>query len=228
MNVLVVDDEPTARDVVKAYLEQDGYRVYVVDNGSDALTYFYNEIVDFVLLDLMLPDISGEEICREIRKTSNIPIIMLTAKSAESDRLQGLDLGADDYLVKPFSPRELLARIRTILRRTKPLSTQRQIFYAPSLTIIPEEHRVFSQNQEVTLTKQELSLLLLLAENPGIVFTRTKLLDRAFDMAYEGDERTVDVHIKNLRRKIELDTKNPVYIETVYGVGYRFAKHNES
>nr|WP_276508957.1 response regulator transcription factor [Entomospira culicis] len=220
----MVDDEPTARDVVKAYLEREDYRVFVSENGKEALIYFYNEVVDFVILDLMLPDISGEEICREIRKTSNIPIIMLTAKSEESDRLAGLDLGADDYIVKPFSPKELVARIRTILRRVKPLAVQKELFYPPSLKIIPDEHRVIVDNEEVTLTKQELSLLLLMAENPGIVFTRAKMLDRAFDMAFDGDERTVDVHIKNLRRKIEPDSRKPIYIETVYGVGYRFTK----
>ncbi|NIZ46861.1 response regulator transcription factor [Entomospira nematocerorum] len=224
MNILVVDDEPTARDVVRAYLEKEGYRVFTTDSGVEALLYFRNEVLDFVILDLMLPDVSGEDICREIRKTSMIPIIMLTAKSEETDRLIGLDLGADDYLIKPFSPRELVARIRTILRRVKPLSIQKELFYEPGLTIIPEEHRVFCHKEEVVLTKQELTLLLLMAENPGIVFTRAKMLDRAFDMAFEGDERTVDVHIKNLRRKIEPEPRKPIYIETVYGVGYRFRK----
>lgn len=224
MNVLLVDDEPTARDVVKVYLEREGYRVFISESGKESLIYFHNQIIDFVILDLMLPDLSGEEVCKEIRKTSSIPIIMLTAKSEESDRLIGLELGADDYVVKPFSPKEILARMRTILRRVKPLSVQRELFYPPGLTIIPEEHRVLIDGVDVSLTRQELSLLLLMAENPGIVFTRAKMLDRAFDMAFDGDERTVDVHIKNLRRKIEADSRRPVYIETVYGVGYRFAK----
>jgi len=222
MNILVVEDEPKALSVVRAYLEREGHRVFEAMDGERALALFDSLDIDFVVLDLMLPDVSGEEICLRIRSSSRVPIIMLTAKAAEADRLNGLDIGADDYLVKPFSPRELVARVNAILRRVNPLESAQTLLFEGGLAIRIAEQRVFLNDTPVLLTPAEYRILLTLARRPFEVFTREQLILRAFGDSYDGYDRVVDVHVKNIRQKIEADPRRPVYIQTVYGTGYRF------
>lgn len=222
MNILLVDDEKTARFAARAYLEREGHTVYEAKDGREALDLFDERAIDFVVLDLMLPMISGEDVCREIRRSSNAPIIMLTAKGAEEERLNGLDLGADDYIVKPFSPRELVARVKTIMRRLQPATVEPVLRFKGGLILYLAEKRAEAAGAPIDLTRQEFNLLHLLARNPKIAFTREHLLAKAFAMAYEGSDRTIDTHIKNLRKKIEADARHPHYIETVHGLGYRF------
>lgn len=224
--ILVVDDEMNILNVVRAYLEKNGYQVYIAENGEAALQLFSHLQPDLIILDLMLPDAAGEDICRQIRKKSDIPIIMLTAKSHEDDKINGLMLGADDYLVKPFSPRELVARVFTLLRRTRSVTEHKdQVlhFTGGKLQINPETHEVTLDGETITLTPIEFKLLLTLASHPKKVFSRLELVNLIQGYAYEGYERTVDVHIKNLRQKLRDDPKKPAYIATVFGVGYRFA-----
>ncbi len=222
--IVVIEDEEQVLEVVKAYLEKDGYDVYAATRGKDGLALFYKNNPHLIILDLMLPDISGEEICKQIRKQSNIPILMLTAKSAVEERIAGLGLGADDYLVKPFSPKELLMRIRTVLRRSMPtqLLADELSFYRDDLRINSVEHKVYKKGQDANLTPAEYKLLMLFIRNPNQVFSRDHLIDKVFGMDFEGSDRTVDAHIKNIRRKIEDDSKNPKYIVTVFGIGYKF------
>jgi DNA-binding response OmpR family regulator len=223
--ILVVDDEPNILSVVRAYLEKNGYDVYVAETGEEGVRLFEHLSPDLIILDLMLPDASGEELCRGFRKGSDVPIIMLTAKSREDDKIHGLMLGADDYVVKPFSPRELVARVYTLLRRTKGDEGKRgreRHFSSGELTINPETHEVLLQGVPVSLTPNEYKLLLALSSYPKKVFSRLELINQIQGYAYEGYERTVDVHIKNLRQKLEDDPKNPRFIATVFGVGYRF------
>lgn len=222
-NILVVDDEESIVSVVKAYLEKEGYGVFTAYNGNEALDKFNQEMVHLVILDLMLPDLSGEEVCRKIRLESQIPIIMLTAKIYEADRIYGLDIGADDYITKPFSPKELVARVRAILRRigTDEIRASILTFSDGDLTIELNRMKVKKQGQLVDLTATEYKLLCLLAQNAGKVFTREDLIVKVLGYDYDGYDRTIDTHIKNLRHKIE-DQHNK-YILTVYGVGYQFA-----
>ncbi len=225
--IIVIDDERSVQEVVRAYLERDGYLVYVAANGQDGLSLTERMRPALVVLDLMLPDIPGEELCRRIRGRSDIPILMLTAKASEEERVEGLLLGADDYLVKPFSPRELVARVRAILRRSHGPSTPRvpvMSFDEGRLEIDTVEHRVRSQGIEVDLTPNEYKLLTALASYPGRVYSRLELVNQVQGHDYDGYERTIDVHVKNLRKKIEPDPQHPRYIETVVGVGYRLAK----
>ncbi|MDO9508489.1 MAG: response regulator transcription factor [Thermovirgaceae bacterium] len=222
MNILVVEDEPKALSVVRAYLERDGHRVLEAMDGERALLLFETVPVDFVILDLMLPDICGEEVCRRIRASSQIPIIILTAKAAEADRLKGLEGGADDYLVKPFSPRELVARVNAVLRRVSPLESMRVLRFSGGLSIHLEEQGVFAGKRQISLTPAEYRLLLTMARRPLQAFTREQLIARAFDESYEGCDRVIDVHIKNLRQKIEQDPRHPLFIQTIFGTGYRF------
>jgi two-component system OmpR family response regulator len=222
MNVLVVEDEPKALSVVRAYLEREGHTVFEAMDGERALSLFGAFDIDFVVLDLMLPDRSGEEICLNIRSSSQVPIIMLTAKASEADRLNGLGSGADDYLVKPFSPRELVARVNAIMRRVRPLESAQTLRFSGGLSIYVAEQRVFLNDGLVSLTPAEYRILLALARRPFEAFTRDQLIVRAFGDAYDGYDRVVDVHIKNIRQKIEADPRRPVYIQTVYGTGYRF------
>ena len=220
--VLLVDDEPSVHDVVRAYLERDGFRVYSATSGSDGLRLALTKAPQVVVLDLMLPDVSGERICRELRSRSDVPILMLTAKSAEDDRVLGLELGADDYIVKPFSPREVVARIKAVLRRSDPGEPLVSIgSFEGGLTIDAPRRRVTLGGKTVALTASEFELLSALATYPGRVYSRAELLDRLPGDSLGSDERTVDAHVKNIRRKIESDPHAARVIETVHGVGYR-------
>lgn len=225
LKILLVDDEEKILQVLKAYLEKEGFLVYTASNGREGLDYFEGKSPDLAVLDLMLPDISGEEICQRIRGKSDIPILMLTAKIEVEDKVNGFSLGADDYLTKPFSPRELVARIKALLRRTgasQVIHNDVLSFNDGDLEIDVYSYEVRKKNQGVSLTPNEFRILLTLAKHPGRVFSRWELINVALGYDYEGYERTIDTHIKNLRQKIEDDSKNPVYVLTVYGVGYKF------
>ncbi len=220
--ILVVDDEIQITEVIRAYLEKEGYKVYTAHNGNDAISIFKRESIDFVVLDLMLPDLSGEEICKIIRVKSQVPILMLTAKAEEEDRVTGLYLGADDYLVKPFSPKELVARIKTIFRRTEKDFIKADIieFNKGDLLIDSNKMELKKKGELVDLTPTEFKIVMALAQNPNRVFSREDLINKVLGIDYEGYDRTIDTHIKNIRQKIE--DENIKYIHTVYGVGYKF------
>lgn len=222
--ILVVDDEINLLNVIKDYLLRESYEVYTTTRGNKAIEIFHEIEPDFIILDLMLPDISGEEICKQIRKESDVPILMLTAKSSIDDKVTGLYIGADDYLTKPFSPRELVGRVRAIIRRTKGNSELTDIleFNNKDLYIDIPKHIVVKSGKTVSLTPSEFKVLLTLAQNPNKVFSRSHLVSLAFGHNFDGYDRTVDTHIKNLRQKIEDNVKEPKYIVTVYGVGYKF------
>ena len=225
--IVVIDDEPSVREVVRGYLEKDGYLVYVAGNGQEGLALAERAKPGLIVLDLMLPDVSGEEICREIRSRSDVPILMLTAKASEDERVGGLALGADDYLTKPFSPRELVARVRAVLRRTQGSETplvEVLSFDEGALEIDTVWHEVRREGEAVELTPNEYRLLVTLARYPGRVYSRFELINHVQGYDFEGYERTIDAHVKNLRKKIEPDPKRPRYVETVFGVGYRLAK----
>lgn len=219
--ILIIEDEAKISEVVALYLEREGFWPKVADTGSKALKLMRDPF-DLVILDLMLPDISGEDLCRTIRETSGVPIIMLTAKSGEEDRIRGLGIGADDYVVKPFSPRELVARVKALLRRTGKASTGIFRFNRGALTINSEALEVNRAGGPIILTSTEFKLLMALAERPGRVLTRLQLINMVQGYDFEGYDRTIDAHMKNLRHKIEKDQKNPVFIKTVYGAGYKF------
>jgi DNA-binding response OmpR family regulator len=225
--IVVIDDEPSVQDVVRAYLEKDGFMVYVAGTGSEGLALAERTKPALIVLDLMLPDVPGERICSEIRSRSDVPILMLTAKAGEEERVGGLLSGADDYLVKPFSPRELVARVRAVLRRTQggevplvPLLS----FDDGRLEIDTEQYVVRRDGEVVDLTPNEYRLLTALATYPGRVYSRLELVNRVQGYDFEGYERTIDVHVKNLRKKIEPNPAEPRYVQTVIGVGYRLAK----
>ena len=221
--VLLVEDERTIRDAVTAYLEREGYWVTAVGDGAEALEQASRKAFDLVVLDLNLPKISGEEVCRRIRDVSDIPIIMLTAKGAEEERIKGLEIGADDYLVKPFSPRELIARVRALLRRAHSDSDpQRDRLDFGDLVIDVRAHRVYLDDVEVELTASEYKLLMTLARYPGRVYPRMELVEKVLGYDFEGYERAIDSHVKNLRAKLGDDPREPRFIHTVTGVGYRF------
>ncbi len=225
--ILLVDDEQSVQDVVRAYLEQDGFVVYVAAAGTEGLALAEQVKPALIILDLMLPDVSGEEVCREIRRRSDVPVLMLTAKAGEDERVGGLALGADDYLTKPFSPRELVARVHAILRRAGGAETplvQLLSFDGGALAIDTVRHEVRRQGTPVDLTPNEYKLLVALARYPGRAYSRFELVNLVQGFDFEGYERTIDAHVKNLRRKIEPDPRRPRYIETVFGVGYRLAK----
>jgi len=219
--ILVVDDEFKIVQLVRAYLQQAGFSVLTASDGQQALTLFRVEQPALVILDLMLPDIDGLDVAREIRKKSSIPIIMLTARAEDADRIAGLELGADDYVVKPFNPRELVARVRAVLRRTEGL-TKSTMIEAGDLAIDLSTHEARLQGRVLDFTPIEFKLLATLAEQPGRVFTRLQLIEALSGTTYATLDRTIDTHIKNLRRKIERDPQNPEYIVTVRGVGYKF------
>lgn len=223
--VLVVDDEPMIREAVSSYLEKQGCRVFSADNGRDALSVFEKEAITFVILDLMLPDISGEEICEAIRKKSRVPIIMLTAKTQEEDVLTGLSVGADDYVTKPFSLKELYARMNVILRRAsddlKPLA-DKYSWNDNDLNIDFEQKQVYRQGRLLALTPIEWKILAALIKHPQKVYTREELIQLVFEPDFDGYDRVIDTHIKNLRKKLEDDPKKPVYVKTVHGIGYKF------
>lgn len=219
--ILVVDDELKIVQLVRAYLQQAGFSVITASNGKDALTLWRAEQPALVILDLMLPDVDGLDVAREIRQKSNTPIIMLTARAEDADRIAGLEIGADDYVVKPFNPRELVARVRAVLRRVKGLAKP-TVIEASDLVINLEGHEAYLRGQRLELTPIEFKLLETLAEQPGRVFTRLQLIEALSGTTYATLDRTIDTHIKNLRRKIEPDPQNPEYIVTVRGVGYKF------
>ena len=223
--ILVVDDDRKIVELVRLYLEKDGYRVLVAYDGLEALELARRKRPDLIVLDLLLPELDGLDVCRILQAESEVPIIMLTAKTTEEDKLVGLELGADDYVTKPFSPRELVARVRTVLRRVGQEARQglTEIRFA-DLVIDRRSHEVRVRGEVVPLTPTEFRLLEVLAGEPGRAFTRLELLDRVFGYDFEGFERTVDVHVKNLRKKIEPDPKQPTYVKTVYGVGYKFGE----
>jgi two-component system response regulator ResD len=219
--ILIIEDESKISDVVKSYLEKDGYFVAVADSGEKAL-HQIKKSFDLIILDLMLPDIDGESLCGAIRESSNVPVIMLTAKSSEEDRVKGLGLGADDYVVKPFSARELVARVKAILRRTKEKEKKQLSFNKKALLIDPLSMEVRKDGNQIPLTITEFRILLCLAENPQIVFSRAQLVQQIQGYDFEGYERVIDTHIKNIRLKIESDPHQPVFIKTMYGAGYKF------
>jgi two-component system alkaline phosphatase synthesis response regulator PhoP len=220
--ILVIDDEPKIVKQARDYLEKGGFRVFAAGDGMTGLAIARHEWPDLVVLDLNLPGIDGLDVCRALRRESAVPIIMLTARVEETDRLIGLELGADDYITKPFSPRELVARVRAVLRRVQGGVRQPGRIRAGDLEIDLHGHRVTRAGEPVRLTRSEFNLLAALAQHPGQTFTRAQLLDRLHGVAYEGFDRSVDAHVKNLRRKLEPDPTEPHYVLTVYGVGYRF------
>jgi len=222
--ILVVDDEERLVALVKAYLLQEGFRVVTAENGRVALFLARQEKPDLIILDVMMPEMDGYEFMRAHRRDQQTPIIMLTAKIDENDRVLGLELGADDYITKPFSLRELMARVRAVLRRTGQEAPDAELLRVADVTLDRNGHLVEVRDKPVDLTPSEFDLLAALMAAPGRAFSRFDLLDRIQGVAFEGYERTVDVHIKNLRSKIEPNPRKPRYIETVYGVGYRFAR----
>lgn len=225
--ILVVDDEEKIVQVIKSFLEHSGFMVYEAYNGNQALDLFDKVTPSLVILDLMLPDMSGEEICKRLRKKSSVPIIMLTAKVEEQDILYGLEIGADDYVTKPFSPRQLVARVLALLRRTEddlvPLADQMS-FNEGDLVIDKLKHEVRKGDSVINITPNEFKILLTLIKYPNKAFTRDELINMALGEDFLGNYRTIDSHIKNLRQKIELDPKEPTYILTVHGIGYRFGQ----
>lgn len=227
--ILVVDDELKMVKLVRTYLEGSGFNVVVAYDGQEALTVFRHEQPDLIVLDLMLPKIDGLDVARTVRRTSDVPIIMLTARAEEADRLIGLELGADDYVVKPFSPRELVARVRAVLRRTTPSPVgearlpRPRVITSGDLTLDLGRREAHLAGRRIELTTVQFDLLVVFAQRPGQVFTRVQLLEAVQGEAFEGYERTIDAHIKNLRRALGDDPRNPRYILTVRGVGYKFA-----
>jgi DNA-binding response OmpR family regulator len=220
--VLVVDDDVKTVELVKLYLNRDGYRVLTAYDGVEALRLVREGHPDLVVLDLMLPGIDGLQVCRTLRDESDVPIIMLTAKTTDQDKLRGLDLGADDYVTKPFSPRELAARVRAVLRRIPGERGPKEIKHG-ELTVNFLKHEAFLSNKPLKLTTVEFKLLGILAKEPGRVFSRAELIEKARGYDFEGFDRTIDVHILNLRRKLERDPSHPKYIQTVYGAGYKLS-----
>lgn len=221
--VLVVEDDVKTADIVRQYLEKDGYSVLIARDGREGLNIAMNEAPDLIVLDLLLPVMSGLDVCRAVRNESSVPIIMLTALSTEQDKLAGLDLGADDYLTKPFSPRELVARIKAVLRRSAEdgIMPGSQPLRYGDLMVDPGEHTVMVGEDNVRLTPTEFGILRVLINDPGRLFSRSQLVEKVMGYDYDGADRTIDVHILNLRRKIEVDHNNPEYIKTVYGMGYK-------
>ncbi len=223
--ILIVDDEKKILDIVEAYLKKEGFNVFTAMDGEMGFEIFKDNIIHLVVLDLMLPKLSGEEVCERIRAISDIPIIMLTAKTDVEDRIQGLSIGADDYLTKPFSARELVSRVNALLRRSyrgeSPLADHITL-NERDLEIDVKKFEVKKKGELVNLTPNEFKILKVLLTNPGQVFTREQLLENAFGMDFEGFDRTIDTHIKNIRQKIEDNPKKPIYINSIYGVGYKF------
>ncbi|SCI40753.1 MULTISPECIES: response regulator transcription factor [unclassified Romboutsia] len=225
VNILVVDDEKKICEFVKAYLDKEGYCTSVAYDGNTAIEYFNNDKYDLVILDRMLPDISGENICRSIRNKSEVPVIMLTAKIEDEDRIEGFDLGCDDYLCKPFNVRELVLRVKVILKRSKNLSDKCDsgiIKFGNEIEINTSSYEVKVRGKFISLTSTEYKILLMMASNPKRVYTRVEILDNLVEGYYEKDDRVIDSHIKNLRQKIEVDHKDCKIIQTVYGIGYKF------
>lgn len=219
--ILIIEDEKKISDIVGSYLERDGFKVTIANTGQDALQQIKNNF-DLIILDLMLPDIDGETICSSIREFSDVPIIMLTAKSAEEDRIKGLGIGADDYVIKPFSPRELVARVKAHLRRAKKNEKKLLSFNNGLLLIDTSSMEVKKDRKIISLTPTEFKILLYLAEKPQIVLTRLQIVNAVHGYDFEGYDRVIDAHIKNIRHKIEDNPQKPMFIKTVYGTGYKF------
>jgi DNA-binding response OmpR family regulator len=219
--ILTVEDDERIRTAVRIALEDEGWSVTEADSGEEALNAFKRVPADVVLIDIMLPGIDGFEVCRSLRKVSDVPIVMVTARSDTHDVVAGLEAGADDYLTKPFAPKELSARIRALLRRTRPTDPEMSQMVFGDLVISPEEGRVLRGDEEVHLTKTEFRLLVELASSPGRVFSREVLLERVWGYGYFGDGRLVDVHVRRLRTKVEADPGNPRHVVTVRGLGYK-------
>ncbi|BAE86412.1 response regulator transcription factor [Desulfitobacterium hafniense] len=222
MKILVVDDDERIREIVRLYLEAEGYDIEEADNGNSALEKVRKDSFDLVILDLMMPGLDGWTVCKVLRKETKIPIIMLTAKGEENDRVLGFDLGADDYVVKPFSPRELSARVKAVLRRLEGEPTKEHLITYPGFTINQITREVVVDETVVKLTAKEFDLLLVLAKNPSRIFTRDQLLNTVWEYDYCGDSRTVDTHINRLRSKLESQVGLSDFIQTVRGVGYKF------
>jgi two-component system alkaline phosphatase synthesis response regulator PhoP len=223
--ILLVDDEPKVCELIKAYLVKDGYDVIIATDGKTAIEQAQRNKPDLILLDLNLPELDGLEVCRAVRRQSNVPIIMLTARDEETDKIVGLELGADDYVTKPFSPRELVARVSAVLRRYREGLKQDKQIVAGEIRLDLEEHNVTYSGQPLNLTAAEFKLLFVLASNAGRVYTRLQLMDSAFGESYEGYERTIDAHIKNIRQKMSrLAPASSIPLVTVRGVGYKLEK----
>jgi DNA-binding response OmpR family regulator len=221
--VLIVEDDRKTAETLQLYLEHAGFTVQAAGDGDEGLAAARSWAPDVLILDLMLPGTRGLEVCKRLRAESSVPILMLTARTTEEDRIQGLELGADDYIPKPFSPREVVARVRAVLRRTDPGGGDTvEVLRFREMEIHPQRQEVCLSGRPIALTRTEFQILLVLARSPGRVFNRAQLVDRAFGPHFEGFDRTVDAHIKNLRRKVEPDRARPSFIVTVFGVGYRF------
>lgn len=221
-NILIIEDEKSVAEVLKAYLEKEGYGVYTTESGLNGIELFRKEKIDLVILDLMLPDIEGEEVCKILRRISDVYIFMLTAKSTLSDKIEGLNIGADEYLTKPLSPRELTARVNALFRRVSGKKDNVLSFDNGKLIIDDDKKEVKLNGEEISLTPNEFDILHTLALNQGKVFSREAIIERVFGIDFDGSDRIVDVHIKNLRKKIEEDSRSPKYIVTVTKVGYKF------
>ena len=221
-NILIIEDEEKVSEILKAYLEKEGHKVYCRAKGMEGIKLFEKIQFSLVILDLMLPDISGEEVCKLLRKISEVHIFMLTAKSTLEDRIEGLNLGADEYLVKPFSPRELTARVNALFRRLNIHEYETKVYNNGDLEINFEKRIVKVRGVEISLTPNEFDILHILSSNKGKVFTREELIERIMGIDFQGFDRTIDVHIKNIRKKIEEDSRNPKYIITVTRIGYKF------
>jgi two-component system alkaline phosphatase synthesis response regulator PhoP len=227
--ILVVDDKKELRTLLKEYLTQEGFEIATAGNGQEALFVARQQRPDLVILDLMMPEMVGYDFLRVYGRESNTPIIILTAKLEENEKVLGLELGADDFVTKPFSMRELTARVRAVLRRMEKLTAEQEILHAADITLDRSGRVVLVNDQDIDLTPSEFDLLAILMAAPGRTFSRQELLERMQGIAYEGYERTIDVHVRNLRAKIEPDAAKPRYVETVYGSGYRFApQRNEA
>ncbi|WP_094605725.1 Transcriptional regulatory protein WalR [Sporomusa silvacetica DSM 10669] len=222
-SVLIVDDDVKLVELLQLYFQKDGFIVFTANDGLAALKIAHEKEPDILVLDLMLPGMDGWDICRTLRRDSEVPILMLTARDEVSDRLVGLEIGADDYVTKPFSPKEVVARAKAILRRTKQTTVKTQPVRLGDVVIELDQYQVTKGGQPVELTPTEFKILELLAGNPGRVFSRLQIVEQTQGYSFESYERTIDAHIKNLRRKIENNPKEPEYIQTVYGVGYRMA-----
>ncbi len=220
--ILLVEDEKDIREVVKKYLEKEGYLVYAGENGVEGLEMFNNFNPDLAVLDIMMPGIDGIQVMKEIRKVSNIPVLFLTAKHKEEDRLKGFDLGADDYVVKPFSPKELVRRINAIIKRVYSNEKISNYIVYEDLKLDLDKQTLYKNNENLEITSKEFEILKVFFSNIGIILKRDQIIEKAFGYDYEGFDRTIDTHIKKIRQKIEKDSKNPEYIKTKYGAGYIF------
>lgn len=224
INILIIEDEKKISKIIKNYLEKDGYNVLQAYDGQEGLDTFYSNDVDLIILDLMIPKISGEDVIKEIRNKSNVPVIMVTAKVEEENRIEGLRLGADDYVTKPFSPRELLERVKAVLRRIEKYNIPRADLIKTTdgrLEMDLEYNRFFKDGKEIFLTKNEFQIIKTLFSNPNKIYTREEIIELTFGYDYDAYDRAIDTHIKNIRQKIEDNPKKPIYIKTIYGMGYK-------